>query len=33
MGRLSDRYGRAFVMKCQSLLVIAACAGLMAGAD
>lgn len=30
MGRLSDRYGRAFVMKCQSLLVIAACAGLMA---
>lgn len=24
MGRLSDRYGRAFVMKCQSLLVIAA---------
>lgn len=35
MGRLADRYGRAFVMKCQSLLVVAACAGLMAegGAD
>lgn len=30
MGRLADRYGRAFVMKCQSLLVIAACAGLVA---
>lgn len=29
MGRLADRYGRAFVMKCQSLLVAAACAGLM----
>lgn len=34
MGRLADRYGRAFVMKCQSLLVAAACAGLMLkGAD
>lgn len=29
MGKLADRYGRAFVMKCQSLLVIAACAGLV----
>lgn len=29
MGRLADRYGRSFVMKCQSLLVAAACAGLM----
>lgn len=29
MGRLADRYGRAFVMKCQSLLVAAACAGLV----
>ncbi len=29
MGRLADKYGRAFVMKCQSLLVVAACAGLV----
>ncbi len=29
MGRLADKYGRAFVMKCQSLLVVAACTGLV----
>lgn len=29
MGRLADNYGRAFVMKCQSLLIMAACAGLV----
>lgn len=29
IGKMADRYGRAFVMKCQSLLVIAACAGLV----
>lgn len=29
MGKLADRFGRAFVMQCQSLLIMVACVGLV----